>query len=320
MKLMLSLSGIALTLAACASGGPEPFHLDRNTEFDGETLRVFVTLREDGRFASVSTPDDVIDTRPAKTPIPGHTAQDWTFFRHTEEGDSIAYSLVSWDPDNPADYLMAGWWAEFHGGLGPEPVIWDAERWALVDGPEIDHGIIPQLPASGTASYAGTAGGLYQYEFGSDWGENAGKWVIDEYEGIVTLTADFMDGSLRGCIGCVGDLVTRRAHFGVILGADPIDMEGVAKDYELHLGTALYRDDGMFERGHVTVVHPEREIVEQEGWWAGALSSKPDADGAPRLVAGFGGADYEEADDSWGEFFGSFIALSGAFREAGDGG
>ena len=38
--------------------------------------------------------------------------------------------------------------------------------------------------------------------------------MIDEYEGEITITADFADGALSGCIGCTGDLVTRRAHFG----------------------------------------------------------------------------------------------------------
>ena len=66
---------------------------------------------------------------------------------------------------------------------------------------------MPQLPVDGTAAYAGQAGGL-SYEAGSDWGENEGAFVIDEYQGTVTLTADFSDGTLRGCIGCVGDLVT----------------------------------------------------------------------------------------------------------------
>ena len=42
--------------------------------------------------------------------------------------------------------------------------------------------------------------------------------MIDEYVGTVTLTADFADDTLRGCIGCMGDLITQRAHFGVFLG------------------------------------------------------------------------------------------------------
>ena len=65
--------------------------------------------------------------------------------------------------------------------------------------------------------------------------------VIDEYQGTVTLTADFADGTLKGCIGCAGDLVTRRAHFGAFFGEELIDPGATARDYELHLATAIIR-------------------------------------------------------------------------------
>ena len=152
---------------------------------------------------------------------------------------------------------------------------------------------------------------------GSDWGANEGAFVIDEYQGAVTLTADFADGTLRGCVGCVGDLVTRRAHFRVFLGEQLIDVQAVAADYEIHLATAILREDGMFERDRVTVRHPERTITESEGAWGGALSSRQDADGNPRLVAGFSGASFKESDGSEGEFFGSFLGLSERFTETG---
>jgi len=35
--------------------------------------------------------------------------------------------------------------------------------------------------------------------------------VVDEFVGTGTLTVDFADGTLRACIGCMGDLVTQRA-------------------------------------------------------------------------------------------------------------
>ena len=155
------------------------------------------------------------------------------------------------------------------------------------------------------------------YQAGSDWGENEGAFVIDEYQGTVTLTADFADGTLKGCIGCVGDLVTQRAHFGVFLGEELRDVQAVAADYELHLATAILREDGMFERDRVTVRHPERTIVYSEGDWGGTMSRRQDTDGNPRLVAGFNGVYFQESDGSEGEFVGSFLGLSGPFRETG---
>ena len=190
-------------------------------------------------------------------------------------------------------------------------------QYGIIDGPELDHGVVPQLPVDGTATYAGQAGGLYSYVLGSEWGEDEGGFVIDEYQGTVTIAADFADGTLRGCIGCVGDLVTQRKHFGVFLGEELIDAQGLTKDYELHLATAFIREDGMFERERIILRHPERTVTQSEGLWGGALSSRQDEDGNPRLVAGFSAISFEESDGSEGQFVGSFLGLSETFRETG---
>ena len=81
----------------------------------------------------------LVDSRSAVTPIPGHQARDWTFIKGVEQGTSIAYALVSWDGDDPADYLMAGWWAEFPDQHLPELSFRDSIQYAIVDGPEIRH-------------------------------------------------------------------------------------------------------------------------------------------------------------------------------------
>ena len=281
----------------------------RNTEFSGPNLRVFLTL-EDGREVSVNTTDDAVDSQPAATPIPGHQARDWTFIKEQEEGTSIAYALVSWDGARPADYLMAGWWAEFPGQHLPELSFRDSIQYALVDGPEIDPAEPPELPLEGQATYAGQAGGLYTYVKGTDWGDDEGAYVIDEYEGAITITADFAAKTLSGCIGCMGDLVTQRAHFGIFLGDGVRDVRSIAAHYELHFGETPFASDGTFQHADVEVRHPDRSITQSEGDWGGTLSSIPDQDGNPRLVAGFSSVDFEESDSSEGTFFGTFLALS----------
>ena len=311
---------LVLTAGACVRRDEPPsghiIELERNTEFDGASLRLFVS-RDDGTEASVNTADDVIEVLPGATPMPGHRALALTFLKVEKDDTSVAHALLSWDPDDPEDYLVFGWWTLFPDQHPPELSLRDSVRYALVDGPELDHGVVPRLPVDGTATYAGPAGGLYTYEAGSGWGEDEGAFVIDEYQGTVTLTADFADGTLRGCIGCVGDLVTQRAHFGVFLGRELRDVQGLARDYELHLATAIFREDGQFDRGKVTVRHPERTVTLSEGHWGGALSSRRDEDGNPRLVAGFNGISFEESDGSAGEFVGSFLGLSGPFRASG---
>ncbi len=321
MRLMVILLGVALVLGMSGCAGS---HVDdeggidfgRNSEFAGPKLRVFVTL-EDGREVSVNTTDDAVDSRSAVTPIPGHQARDWTFIKDVEEGTSIAYALVSWDGDNPADYLMAGWWAEFPDQHLPELSFRDSIQYAIVDGLEIDPSNPPQLPLEGQATYVGQAGGLYAYVPGTDWGEDEGAYVIDEYEGAISITADFAKNTLSGCIGCEGDLATRRAHFGIFLGDEVLDVGSVATSYELHFGDTPLNPDGTFEHVDVTVKHPERTVTHSEGHWGGSLSNIPDREGNPRLVAGFSQADFEESDGSVGAFFGTFVALSEPFRASG---
>ena len=86
---------------------------------------------------------------------------------------------------------MFGWWTQFPDQHPPGLSFEGSVRYAVIDGPEIDHGIVPQLPVAGTATYAGQAGGLCSYVFGSDWGENEGDFVIDEYRGVLTMTGRF---------------------------------------------------------------------------------------------------------------------------------
>ena len=312
------LLGIVLVLAV--SGCTRPLEDDeatidfvRNSEFSGSALRLFVTL-EDGREVSVNTADDAVDSRPAMTPVPGHQARDWTFVKDVEGGTSVAYALVSWDRDDPADYLVAGWWAEFPDQHLPYLSFRDSIQYSIVDGPEIDPSTPPRLPLQGQARYVGQAGGLYRYVPGTDWGEDEGAYVVDEYEGVLTMTADFAGNTVSGCIGCEGDLVTRRAHFDIFLGDEVRDVRSVVAGYELHLGEAPFNPDGTFDHVGVTVTHPERIVTHSEGQWGGSLSNIPDQEDNPRLVAGFSGADFEESDGSVGRFTGTFVALSDSFR------
>ena len=75
---------------------------------------------DDGTEVSVNTTHDAVATEPGTTPIPGHQARNWTFVKDADIGTSVAYALLSWDPADPADYLMAGWWAQFPGQHIPD--------------------------------------------------------------------------------------------------------------------------------------------------------------------------------------------------------
>ena len=314
MRLSTALFAAVLIMSVSACGGrnerPEdtgPINFERNSEFSGPNLRVFLTL-EDGTPLSVDTADDAVQTSPGSTPLPGHQARDWVLVRDDENGTSIVYALVSWDPLDTPDYLLAGWWAQFPDQHYPDISFEDSIQYAIVDGPELE--APPELPVSGQASYAGQAGGLYTYLPGSDWGEEEGKGFAEEWEGRIALTADFAGGTISGCIGCEGDLVSRRAHFGFFLGDELHDTRTTIADYELHLGRAPISPEGNISHPEVTVRHPAREITASQGHWGGSLSNRPDEDGNPRLAAGFVYTRFAEGDDSDGVFFGAFVAPS----------
>ena len=247
LLLALLVMALAMAVAGCATetameGAEDGISFERNSEFSGPRLRVFLTLR-DGSEGSVNTTDDAIGTRPGETPLPGHEARDWTFLKDAEAGTTLAHALVSWDPGNPADYLMAGWWIQFPGQHPPELSLADSVQYVIVDGPEIDPANPPALPPAGEATYTGNAGGVYVYVPEGD--QDAA--VVDEYLGTITLSANFADRTLSGCIGCIGcigDLSTRRAHFGVVLGDEVLDAQSRIADYELNLRCRGDRSEG----------------------------------------------------------------------------
>jgi len=323
-------SVLAFAVCACmgfagCSGDVSPVTADEDWEFDfgrsiafgGSDRSVFLVL-EDVQFRSIfplidvfaDRPFDLTDVvaeRPFSTPIPGHEGKALTFLKVHENGTSVAHGALSWDPEDPADYLMAGWRAEFPGQKPPVLSLAVSEQYAIFDGPEISPLSRPQLPASGSASYLGPAGGLYAYE--------ADQRVIDEYEGVINLQIDFVGRTIEGCIGCLGNLVTRRAHFGELLGDEVIDTASLVLDHQIHLGALEFDDlSGQFEGTAATVAHPGLEIVASGGRWGGQFSGRPDAAGLPRLVAGTSATRFSDENGVDGAFSGTFVALSPDLR------
>lgn len=97
MKPAAALLAVITVLTASAwariGGSPPPpdqagISFERNTEFAGPRLRVFVQL-EDGSEASVNTADDAVLTGAGSTPIPGHQARDWSFVKDVKRGTSV---------------------------------------------------------------------------------------------------------------------------------------------------------------------------------------------------------------------------------------
>ena len=318
---VLLFSTLALAMAACArsDNGPAPMaeemeegriDFSRTTEFDGNVLTVDVSSR-DGETLRLNTLRDDIATEEFRPPVPNHSGRSWVLRNTAYDSTSLVYAVVSWDNDDPTDYLAAGWWVHVPTvNPGPETVT----RAIFIDGPEIDSADPPDMPVTGQARYVGSGGGVVQYEFGSSWGDLAGEYALGEYEGVMSVVADFDEGTLSGCLGCIGDIEPRRRHiesvYEDVLGVDLPDVPAPVKDYEIRFAPVAYNADSTFESEAGTVTHPTRIITESSMHWGGSFSNVDDAKGNPRLVGGFTDAFFTEEDGSEGLLWGIFTALT----------
>ena len=294
---------LVLALGACSSG--EERASTRQTSFDGEVLRIAVA-RADGRTERFSSLRDEWHSWSWFPFMPNHSGRRWTMGKTDRDGVSLAYALVSWDNDDPTDYLSAGFWMRFDGArttrrLNPA----DAEIVPFIDGPELDARLPPELPVSGTAAYAGSAGGVYRYR------QPGAEPLAEEFTATIALQADFAAGTVAGCIGCVGDIALEREHLYAILGWRRGDAAAghPPAGYEIRFAPAAIGATGGFEGASVAVTHPDRAIVGSDGSWSGRFSSRPARDGTPRLAAGHASAAFAEADGGEGSFDSIFTVL-----------
>ena len=106
----------------------------------------------------MNTLDDAVASETVDTPIPGHRGREWRFLKDEKHGTSVVYATVSWDEDNPPDYLMAGYWAYYPGQHPPHLDPLDTEENAVLDGPEIDPADPPSMRLGDTDRAIARAG------------------------------------------------------------------------------------------------------------------------------------------------------------------
>ena len=81
----------------------------RTTEFDGNVLTVDLSS-PDGKTLKVNTLRDSVDTDVFRPAIPNQSGKSWVLRNFSQDSSSLVYAIVSWDNDDPTDYLAAGWW------------------------------------------------------------------------------------------------------------------------------------------------------------------------------------------------------------------
>ncbi len=321
MKKVVFLASVVLPLvaAACTGGGLRMEEMEEIELTDAQKRFKTTTTFEDGVFSFEFTPENGA-TRALNTTLhhsfsssyrlpppvlPGFSSRAWHLTDNADDGRTFAYALVSWNRDDPADYLSAGWWLHFPPGVSFRNRH-DAETGVFMDGPELDLSNPPDLPLEGQAVYVGTTGGVYRYQ------PVGGEFEEYEYSALINLTVDFPNATISGCVGCIGDIETQRLYLYGLLGWRWLPPAASPTDYQVHIGATPVTANGTFEGMDVTVTHPERNVTESSGLWAGQFSNVPDADGHPRSVVGLNDVTFEEAGGAGGSFIGIFQALSPA--------
>ena len=149
---------LTLVISGCSSGGG--FRTGEFTSFKDGVLSINIEDIED-KPPRLNTRRDVESTAPYPTEIPGHYGRSWTLLKTSSEDTFMGYVIVSWNDENPLDYLAVGWWTHFPGQRFPYLDFWQDDVYTYIfdDGPELNPEYQPKFPVKGTASYHGTSGG-----------------------------------------------------------------------------------------------------------------------------------------------------------------
>ena len=266
------------------------------TSFDGRNIRLTVRHTDEDRIVFNAATDRIVSEN-FDPIISGYTYRGDALLTYTDTSVSIAAIYTNWNNSDPTDYLAGGYWMHLEGRTDPLEIT-GAEIGAFVDGPEISRTALPRL---GTATYRGTAGGLYAYALGDATGAEIGEFTADSM-----LMADFGagPGTISGCIGCNGGIVVSGVAAGT--NGQVQDFDDVRVPARLRLPQASLRSDGSFTRGGVILERDDETVTQTSGSWGGRFSNIPQA-GTPRLVAGTAAAEWTEADGSQGSLVGAWF-------------
>ena len=286
------------------------------TSFDGRRFTVNAQ-RLNKRPIRIDTADAILDADidPVVAGLgPNRSARSWATLDIVETGGNnisatVGIVAVEWADGNPNDYLAAGFWLHAEGNILSEQIT-DAGVGAFVDGPEIDSSNPAILPVSGTATYTGGAGGMYGTVYGTEAvreGVGIGSVDFGFFAGSASLTADFTAKTIRGCIGCEGDVLSTGVFVDSATG-EVYGYENEPSAVEIRLGATPITSSGAFSGTDVTVRNSLFSIIRQGGNWGGRFSSINDAEGDPRLVAGTFGGEIETAGGTQSAYLGSFDA------------
>ena len=285
--------------------------------FDGTGMTVRVT-RADSSVLTIDTADAFFeDERPdTRFLIPGaqRTERSWGALNVSDRAATLSAIGVTSAGGDSDDWLALGAWLHIAGRnlLSSAPTVTSIDMGAFVDGPEL-RSHPTTLPVTGTARYEGYAGGFYAARYGNGFSNVAsGTEAFGAFDAVATLTADFADNSISGCVGCKGDMSVS----GVFTdgGTGQIrSFSDVPDDAQIRLGEAQIAQDGTFRVRDVTYFSPTAArlgigVARQEGTWGGKFSNLSVETGEPSLAAGTFGGEVTLSDGSRSAYVGAFGA------------
>ena len=264
------------------------------TRAAGSPLTVDTTRDPTGLIQEYTPETNPVTNRPAIEGVSGRT-----------QGSAVVLGAASieWSRTDPTDYLAGGYW------LYADASTNDAEIGAFIDGPAFDD-VALTLPATGTATYDGRAGGVYIGVGGSDT-SSPGATEAGQYRGRVQLMADFGAEQISGRLYDISRFtVAGREPNGQVYFLDELAGTG----YEAHLNPVPIGSNGSFAGSGVHVTHPALTITASEGSWGGRFSNVADADGNPRAVAGTNSVMFETAGGTEAVLTGAFYGATERFE------
>ena len=276
------------------------------TSFNGGRFALRIN-RQNGSATTLDTDrdlvSDVVEFSPSENLVTNRNAAEGYVYRLNEGEFTAAGVSVEWSNTDFTDYLSAGYW--LHVDLDTQ----GAEIGAFIDGPEFVDTI--QVPITGTATYNGSAAGVYLTSYGTEDPQiPSGTLEQGEYAGRATLTADFGSNQISGRVDSIG------LHNVLAVAPDgrtAYESDLTDTDYEIILGAAPISQAGTFWGQSVTLTHPQLQITSSDGDWAGRFSNIDDTEGNPRSVAGTHRAYVTSAGGSESVFAGAFYGATEQF-------
>ena len=271
----------------------------------GPRLQVNIARGTGGSIALDTATDATLYADTGTSGVTGRDGAEAYLLKYDASSFTVAYVGAEWDPGY-GGWLAGGYWLHAMGNIAAGTIT-SAEAGAFMDGPEIRG--TPDMPVTGTASYQGFAGGLYASRAGTDagFGVPRGTTETGEFEGALTLNANFGSGTIQGRISDIS------AEGVIVYPNGTAEAFDVYSDYEVRLAPTRIGADGRFSSTGVTVWHPQIAVSSQ-GSWGGRFSTIDDSAGNPRLVAGTVGATATTPGGSVGSFVGAFYGVTPQFR------